>query len=250
MKLENRTALVTGGASGIGRAIATQFVREGATVVINHYNTLMEAEAVVAELNNIRPNSAYYTEADVSDAAQVDAMVEKAKEILGKIDILVCSHGIDQKISIQEMTVEDFDRMIAIDLRGVFLCNKAVIPGMLENGWGRIINVTSQLGQIGGALTSHYAAAKAGVIAFTKSLAYELSKQNVLCNCIAPGPIRTPILDMCPDEFLIPKLASMPIGREGTVWEVAPTAVLLASDPDGSFYCGQTLGPNGGDVML
>ena len=250
MKLEGKVALITGGSTGIGAAIATLFVREGCKVAINFSRKDAPAIELCKQLNEISPESAIYIKANVGEEADVKRMVKTVNETFGDIDILVCSAGIDQKISVEDMTIQDFDRVAGIDLRGTVLCNLECIPAMVKKGWGRIINVSSQLGQKGGPLTAHYAAAKAGVIAWTKSLAYELSEKGVLCNVIAPGPIATPLLDDCPAEFLEPKLKGMPIHRLGTVWEVAPTAVLLASDPDGSYYTGQTLGPNGGDVML
>ena len=148
------------------------------------------------------------------------------------------------------MTMQEFDRMINIDLRSVCLLNKLVLPQMLERGWGRIINVTSQLGQKGGMNTAAYSAAKAGVIAFTKSLAQEVGKKGVNCNCIAPGPVDTDMFNSNPPEWIENKLGELPLGRMGRCEEVAPTAVLLAADPDGNIYLGQTLGPNCGDVML
>ncbi len=157
--------------------------------------------------------------------------------------------GIFTESKLEEMPVEDWDRVLAVNLRGTFLCTRALIGQMLERRWGRIINMASQLGQIGGADVVHYSASKAGVIGLTKALAREVSTRGVLVNAIAPGPIRTPMLDGETEEWRSRKLAELPIGRFGEVDEVTPTAVLLASD-GGSYYVGQTLGPNGGDVML
>ena len=135
------------------------------------------------------------------------------------------------------------------NLRSVFLCIRALIGPMLERGDGRIINIASQLGQIGGVSAVHYSASKAGVIGLTKALAREVSSRGVLVNAIAPGPIETPLLENETEAWRSAKLAELPIGRFGRVDEVTPTAVLLAS-AEGSYYVGQTLGPNGGDVML
>jgi 3-oxoacyl-[acyl-carrier protein] reductase len=140
--------------------------------------------------------------------------------------------------------------MISSDLRSVFLCTRFVLPSMLERGFGRIINITSQLGQKGAEELAHYSAAKAGAIGFTKALAREVSDRGVTVNSIAPGPIETDMVVGISEEWKQQKKAELPLGRFGTVEEVVPTAVLLASDPDGNIYTGQTLGPNSGDVML
>lgn len=148
------------------------------------------------------------------------------------------------------MTVEMWDRMIEVDLRSVFLTTRYVVPHMIKQKSGRIINIASQLGQKGGVEMSHYAAAKAGVIGFTKSIALELGKYGITANCIAPGPIETELVANIDPEWKENKKKELAIPRFGKVEEVAPTAVFLASDPDGNIYTGQTLGPNSGDVMI
>jgi 3-oxoacyl-[acyl-carrier protein] reductase len=148
-----------------------------------------------------------------------------------------------------DMSLALWQETLSVDLTSVFLLNRAVLPGMLDQGGGRIVNVASQLGIKGGESLAHYAAAKAGVIAMTKSLALEVSSRGVLVNAIAPGPIETPMLDGIDDEWKQGKRAELPLGRFGTADEVAPTAVLLASDPGGNLFVGQVLGPNSGDVM-
>jgi len=168
---------------------------------------------------------------------------------MGRIDILVNSAGIATQSPVVDMSLELWNETIAVDLSGVFLVTHHVLPQMLERGDGRIINIASQLGIKGGASLSHYSAAKAGVIAFTKSLALEVSAQGVLVNAIAPGPIYTQMVAGIDDEWKAAKAKELPLGRFGEVEEVAPTAVLLASSPGGNLYVGQTLGPNSGDVM-
>ncbi len=247
-KLAGKIAVVTGSASGIGKGIASAFAREGASVVVAD---LVEESLAAEVLVSIREygGEALFTRTDVSDADSVRAMAERAIARFGRVDILVNNAGIFTESLVENMSIENWDRVVNTNLRGTFLCTRALIGQMLARGNGRIINITSQLGQIGGEAAGHYAASKAGVIGFTKSLAREVCKRGVLVNAIAPGPIETPLLDSETEEWRSGKLAQLPIGRFGLVDEVTPTAVLLAS-AGGSYYVGQTLGPNGGDVML
>jgi 3-oxoacyl-[acyl-carrier protein] reductase len=241
-RLRGRTALVTGAASGIGAAIARHFVLAGADVVL-----LDLAPAVHEEARRI--GAAGAVTADVSVEAEVADAVAQAARMLGRIDVLVASHGILTESPVAEMDLATWQRTVDVDLTSVFLLTRAVLPGMLARRDGRIIAVASQLGQKGGVGLAHYAAAKAGVIAFVKSLALEVSSSNVLANVIAPGPVETPLVDGISEEWKERKRRELPLGRFGTVDEVAPTAVLLASDPVGNLFVGQTLGPNSGDVM-
>lgn len=241
-RLEGRTALVTGAASGIGRAIAGAFVAEGATVV------LADRDPAVREVvDAIGATGAVVF--DVTDEAALIAAVADAIRLLGRIDTLVTSHGILTESPLAEMPTARWQQTIDVDLTSVFVLCREVLPGMLARGDGRIINVASQLGIKGGHGLAHYAAAKAGVIALTKSLALEVSGNGVLVNAIAPGPIETPLVDGISEEWKAAKRAELPLGRFGTVDEVAPVAVLLAASPDGNLFVGQTLGPNSGDVM-
>jgi 3-oxoacyl-[acyl-carrier protein] reductase len=186
---------------------------------------------------------------DATDEQQVTDVVAAARSALGRIDILVTSHGILTQALLADMPLKQWQETLDVDLTSVFLLNRAVVSGMLEQGGGRIINVASQLGIKGGESLAHYAAAKAGVIALTKSLAREVSSRGVLVNAIAPGPIETPLLAGIDVDWKAAKRTELPLGRFGTADEVAPTAVLLASDPGGNLFVGQVLGPNSGDVM-
>ncbi|MDT7641970.1 MAG: 3-oxoacyl-[acyl-carrier protein] reductase [Pseudonocardiales bacterium] len=237
--LQGRTALVVGGASGIGAAIAAAFTAAGAAVVVADRTPCDPASLGVAGAVSV----------DVTDEGSVARAVAAAGELVGPLDIMVNSAGILTESPLAEMSLDTWSETLAVDLTGVFLCCRAVLPGMLERGAGRIINIASQLGIKGGRELAHYAAAKAGVIALTKSLALEVSARGVLVNAIAPGPIDTPMVEGITEDWKRAKRAELPLGRFGRPEEVAPTAVLLASDPGGNLYVGQTLGPNSGDVM-
>ncbi len=247
-RLEDHIAVVTGAASGIGKAIAIAFAREGADIVVADKVTKDRASEVLAGIK-AHGRDSLFVQTDVSDEASVQAMAKAALAKFGRVNILVNNAGIFTESLIENLSIEDWDRVMNVNLRGVFLCTRALIGQMLERRDGRIINIASQLGQVGGKSVGHYAASKAGVIGLTKSLAREVATRGVCVNAIAPGPIETPLLDSETEEWRSGKLAELPIGRFGTVDEVTPTALLLAS-AEGSYYIGQTLGPNGGDVML
>jgi 3-oxoacyl-[acyl-carrier protein] reductase len=247
-KLRDRVAIVTGGARGIGGAIATAFAQEGADVVIADVLGEDVAAPTLAAIAEAGRRS-LLVRTDVSQEADVRAMVDRAYGEFGEVDILVNDAGIFSQFLFHELPVEEWDRILAVNLRGCFLCTRMVLPRMLERERGKIINIASQLGQIGGVEMVHYSASKAGVIGLTKALAREVSGRGVQVNAIAPGPILTEMMAQETEEWAAKKLAELPIGRFGEVHEVAPTAVFLASE-DSSYYVGQTLGPNGGDVML
>ncbi|MHA7275261.1 SDR family NAD(P)-dependent oxidoreductase [Arthrobacter sp. Hz1] len=227
-----RTVVVTGGGSGIGAAIAAAFRASGSRVVVLD-----------------RTPSPHSITVDVADEASVVAGFAAARTELGRIDILVNSAGLLTESPLQDMSLARWQETISVDLTGVFLCCREVVADMRANKWGRIINISSQLGIKGGTGLSHYSAAKAGVIGMTKSLALEVAGDNVLVNCIAPGPIETPLVEKISEDWKIAKRKELPLGRFGTPAEVAPVALLLASDPGGNLFVGQTLGPNSGDVM-
>jgi 3-oxoacyl-[acyl-carrier protein] reductase len=242
-----RVALVTGAGSGIGRAIAEKLGKKGERVVVND----LKGEAADEVVAGIKESGGEASSApgDVSDVEDVDRIVAAAREAYGSPEILVNNAGFLQQKRFVDLTVEDFDRMIAVHLRGTFLCTRAVLPEMLSRGGGIVVNVASQLGQIGGIELCHYSAAKAGIIGLTKSLAREVSAQGVRVNAVAPGPINTELILGLSEEWQRAKAAELPLGRFGEPAEVAETVAFLVSD-GATLYVGQTLGPNSGDVML
>jgi 3-oxoacyl-[acyl-carrier protein] reductase len=247
--LDGRTALVTGAASGIGAAIAIAYAEAGARLCLADRTDGPALDAVRTRCAAFGKD-VVTVQADVSNEPDVKRMFGQARDALGAVDVVVNNAGILTESPVLGMPTAMFDEMLSVNLRSVFLCSRAALPPMLEAGFGRIINVASQVGQRGGAGLAHYAAAKAGVIGFTKSLAREVGGTGVTANCIAPGPINTPLGGTLSDEWTRTLMAELPLKRSGEPFEVAPTAVLLASEPGGNLYTGQTLGPNSGHVML
>ena len=235
-------AIVTGAGSGIGRAIATQLAAEGYKVLVNDFRP-EAAEAVATEIGGVA------CAGDVSVEADVAEIVARAEAAFGPVTHLVNNAGHVHQAWFTDLTVQDFDRMIAVHLRGTFLCTHAVLKGMLARGSGVIVNIASQLGQIGGIELVHYSAAKAGIIGLTKALAREVSDKGVRVNAVAPGPINTPLVRSLSPDWQRAKAAQLPLGRFGEPAEVAATVAFLCS-PASSLFVGQTLGPNSGDVML
>ena len=237
-------AIVTGAGSGIGRAIALRLASEGYRLVVNDFR-LEAAQATASAIGA----DALAVGGDVSLEADVAAIVGACVQTFGPPTHLVNNAGYVHQGRFTDLAVADFDRMIAVHLRGTFLCTRAVLPAMLARGAGVIVNIASQLGQIGGNELVHYSAAKAGIIGMTKSLAREVSALGVRVNAVAPGPINTPLVLNLSSEWKRAKAAELPLGRFGEPEEVAATVAFLCS-PDASLFVGQTLGPNSGDVML
>ena len=247
-KLSNRIAVVTGGASGIGYGIADLYAKEGAKVAIVDRNGT-KAKQVAAHLAKKHGAKTFATAADVGDEKQVERAFAQVVKALGNVDILVNNAGFDSTNLVAKMSAKEWDEMIRVNLRSVFLCTREVLPAMQRKKWGRIVNISSQLAHRGAETMAHYCAAKAGVMGFTRSLAYEVIKHNITVNSINPGATDTPLLRSIPKSWLKKKFAEIPAGRPGRVEEIAPTAVLLASD-EGSYYVGASLNPNGGDYMI
>jgi 3-oxoacyl-[acyl-carrier protein] reductase len=246
-RLTGKKALVTGAARGIGHAIAVAFASEGADVAILDLKQ-DNAERAAEEVRRLGV-SGIAVAADVSNEDQVKRAIAEVQRAFGRIDILVNNAGIDTTSTVVEMPTAMWDEMMAVNLRSIFLCTREVLPGMIQRKWGRIISTSSQLAHKGAAEMAHYAAAKAGVIGFTRSLAYEVARDGITVNAICPGPIDTELFRNIPEDWRRRKLAELPIGRAGRVDEIAPTAVLLASD-EGSYFIGASLNPNGGDYMI
>lgn len=238
------TAIVTGAGSGIGQAIALRLAADGYNVLVNDFRI----EAAEATADMIGSNTVAIG-GDVAAEADVKAMVAAAEAAFGPVTHLVNCAGHVHQGRFTDLTVDDFDRMIAVHLRGTFLCTQAVLTGMLARKAGVIVNIASQLGQIGGVELVHYSAAKAGIIGMTKALAREVSAQGVRVNAVAPGPINTPLVRSLSEDWQRAKAAELPLGRFGEPQEVADTVAFLCS-PQASLFVGQTLGPNSGDVML
>ena len=227
---------MTGGGSGIGAATAQRLLREGAAVAS-------------LDLGGEPPEGALALSADVSDSRQVEAAVARAHDELGPIDVLVCSAGITgESLSTVDVTDEEWRRVMAIDADGVFFCNRAVLPGMIERGYGRIVNVASIAGKEGNPMAAAYSAAKAAVIAMTKSIGKDVARTGVLVNCIAPAVIETPMLGGMADYHIEYMVERIPLGRMGGAEEVAALACWLASE-ECSFSTGATFDISGGRAV-
>jgi 2-dehydro-3-deoxy-L-rhamnonate dehydrogenase (NAD+) len=235
-RFAGRVALVTGGSSGIGAATARRLMAEGATVAS-------------LDLDGGAPEGALALGGDVSMSADVDAAVARATAALGPIDILVCSAGITgASLSTVDVTDEEWRRVMAIDADGVFFCNRAVLPGMTERGYGRIVNVASIAGKEGNPMAAAYSAAKAAVIAMTKSIGKDVARTGVIVNCIAPAVIETPILAGLSADHVDWMVERVPMGRMGSADEVASLACWLASE-ECSFSTGATYDISGGRAV-
>jgi 3-oxoacyl-[acyl-carrier protein] reductase len=247
MRLSGKVALVTGSARGIGKTIVERFAAEGAVVVLSDVtNEAAAAETLAAIVG--AGGKGMVAMFDVGDAAQVDAAVQRILAEQGRIDILVNNAGITRDNLLMRLTEEDFDAVLRTNLKGTFLLTKGVSRHMMKQRSGRIINLSSVVGQMGNAGQSNYAAAKAGILGFTKSMARELASRSVTVNAIAPGFIVTPMTEALPENVRKAFLDQIPMGRFGTPEDVAELAVYLASD-GAAYVTGQVIGINGGLYM-
>lgn len=245
--LTDRVALVTGGGRGIGRAIATVLAAAGATVVVNYHTNAAAAEETVAAIE-AQHGTARAIQADVSHSGDVEQLIKLTLEINGRIDILVNNAGITQDTLLLRMKEADFDSVLQTNLRGVYLCTRAVLRPMTKQRSGRIINISSVVGLIGNAGQANYAAAKAGMIGFTKATAREMASRNITVNAVAPGFIETEMTGALSDTARQLMLANIPLGRLGQPEDVANLVCFLASDA-AAYITGQTLIVDGGMVM-
>ncbi len=247
MLLANKSALVTGASRGIGRATALKLAKAGAKIAVNFAGNRAAAEEVVS-LIEAAGGEAMLVQADVGNPAAVDAMIKTVVERFGKIDILVNNAGITKDNLIVRMKEEEWDAVIHTNLKGIFNCTKAVSKLMMKQRYGRIVNMTSVVGIIGNAGQSNYAAAKAGVIGFTKSMAKELASRNITVNAVAPGYISTDMTASLPEQAKTELQSQIPLQRLGDPEDVA-AAVLFLVSPGADYITGQTLHVDGGMVM-
>jgi 3-oxoacyl-[acyl-carrier protein] reductase len=245
--LTGRVALVTGGGRGIGRAIAVALAGAGATTVINYRGNSAAAEETVSAIT-AAGGSAQAMQADVGVAGDVERLFKDTLAAHGRVDILVNNAGITRDTLLLRMKEDDFDQVITTNLRGVFLCTKAAFRPMSKQRGGRIINISSVIGLIGNAGQANYAAAKAGIIGFSKSTAREMAPRNITVNAIAPGFIETEMTDVLGEEARKAILETIPLSRLGQPEEVASLVCFLASDA-AAYITGQTFAIDGGMVM-
>ena len=247
MQLKGKTAVVTGGSRGIGRAIALELASCGANVVVNYTRNSKAADEVVAEIEAMGL-SGMAVKADVSIASEVENLVNEVLKTFGSIDILVNNAGITRDNLIIRMTEKEFDEVINTNLKGTFICTKAVSRVMIKQKSGKIINVSSVVGIVGNAGQSNYAAAKAGLIGFTKSMAKELAKRGINVNAVAPGFIQTDMTSVLPENVKEEFLKSIPLMRIGKPEDIANTVLFLASEYS-DYITGQVINIDGGMVM-
>jgi acetoacetyl-CoA reductase len=246
--LKDRVALVTGAVGGIGRAISLHLAQEGATLALNYLvERDQDAEEFLDQLTRQGYRAKLY-KADISRSDEAAHLVEMATKEFGRIDVLVNNAGITIDKTLKNMSADQWEKVIGVDLSSVFHCSRAVIGQMLEHGYGRIINISSVVGQKGNFGQTNYAAAKAGIIGFTKALALETAKKGITVNAIAPGFVKTAMTDLIPKDVMDKILESIPVGRLAEPSEVARAVVFLA-DEKSSYITGQVMGINGGFYM-
>jgi 3-oxoacyl-[acyl-carrier protein] reductase len=247
MQLKGRTALVTGASRGIGRAIALALAEAGADVAVNYVSSEGPAKEVVEQIRTMG-RKAFAAQADVADYPDTFRMAQDVLKEFGHLDILINNAGITSDKTFVKMDHASWRRVLAINLDGVFNCTKVFVDQMIKRDWGRVVNITSVIGQIGNFGQANYAASKAGVAAFTKSLAKELASKGITVNCVAPGFTETEMVQNIPDKVRHKLLEQIPMRRFGKSAEVARACVYLCS-PDGDYITGAELSINGGLFM-
>lgn len=247
MNLKGKTVLITGGSRGIGRAMALAFAEEGTNVIINYTSDEENAKNAIKEIEKFGVKG-LAIRANISKAEEVNSMFDKIKEDFDVIDILINNAGITRDSLFIGMKEKDWDEVIEVNLKGMFLCTKAVIRKMLRQRYGRIVNISSVVGVIGNPGQANYCASKAGVIGFTKSLAREVASRNITVNAIAPGFIKTDMTDALPEDIKESVMGTIPMGRYGNPEDIANIAVFLSSDKAG-YITGQIIHIDGGMAM-
>lgn len=245
--LSGKTAFVTGASRGIGRATALRLAQEGAKVALNFSSNIAKAEAVKTEIESAG-GEAMLVQGDVSNFAVVTELIKKVVDEWGRLDILINNAGITRDNLLLKMSEEDFDKVIATNLKGVFNCTKVVTKLMMKQRGGRIVNMSSVVGLRGNISQTNYAAAKAGIIGFTKSAARELASRGVTVNAVAPGLINTDMTAALPEKIKAVMLQEIPAGRMGTPEDVANAVAFLVSD-QAAYITGQVLSVDGGFAM-
>jgi 3-oxoacyl-[acyl-carrier protein] reductase len=244
---KNKTVIITGAASGIGRSMVVLFAINGYNVLLNYNRSLEKAQLLYRKLKS-KSLSIELFQADVTKRAQVDAMVDYCINQFGKIDILINNSGVSQQKIFTDISEDEWDYMINVNLKGVFNCTQSVLKHMIREKSGKIINISSIWGMVGASCEVHYSSAKAGVIGFTKALSKELGPSNIQVNCIAPGIIETDMLSSFSLEELKQLKDETPLMRLGKPKDIARCALFLASK-NADFFTGQILSPNGGFVI-
>lgn len=247
MGLDQRTALITGGSRGIGRAIAIHLAMEGYSVAVNYAGSEDKAKKVVETIMSTG-GRAIAVQGDVSRSEDVESMLKAVLDTFGRLDVLVNNAGITRDNLLMRLKEEDWDSVLDTNLKGVYLCCKGVAKVMMKQRYGRIINITSVVGQMGNPGQANYSAAKAGVIGLTKSLAKELASRNITVNAVAPGYIQTDMTDKLSADIRESLAQSIPLGRLGQPEDVAKAVAFLAS-PNADYITGQTINVDGGMVM-
>ena len=244
--LKGKVALVTGASRGIGRAIAIELARRGAAVAINFRSGVTHADAVASEITGFG-GECLLVQGDVSKKKEADRIVGEVLAKWQRLDILVNNAGITRDKTLKKMTEEDWTQVIAVNLNGTFNCTSAAVPAMMEQKFGRIINISSVVGQAGAFGQTNYSASKGGIIALTKALALELARHNITANAVAPGYTSTEMVSAIPEDVAAKIKARIPLGRFAEPEEVAKAAAFLAAD--GDYITGQELNVNGGVYM-
>lgn len=246
--MEKKVALITGGSRGIGKAIAKKFADNDYNLVINYISDNTNLDELREYLENGNNIETLFIKADITDFAACEEMAKKAIEKFDRIDVLVNNAGITKDMLLMRMKEEDFSKVIDVNLKGTFNATKTVVPYMMKQRNGKIVSISSVVGVSGNAGQANYAASKAGIIGFTKSLAKELASRNILANCIAPGFIRTDMTDVLSDSVKEHINGQIPLKKMGTAEEVANAVYFLAGD-ENTYITGQVLNVDGGMIM-